>query len=741
MAKPFKIFLMVVGGFFALIAIAAIALPLILNPNNYKDDAARAAKENTGRELEITGDIKLTIFPWLGASIAGVKLANAEGFGPEPFAEVAEMNVGVKLMPLLFGKRIEVSKIHVDGLALNLAKKADGTNNWSDLADDTSRTETQTETKAPEAPSDAKPMEFSVGGVDIKHATLSYKDATTGAAYRIADLSVETGAVELGKPIDVVIAFLVNSEKPKLESDVKISFTADGNPDTQVTEIRALAVDTTSKGPAVPGGSQKASVRGAARFDKKAGTFNFSDGVLEAAGLTLYATVQGAGLNGDTPSLSGKLATNTFSPKDLARSFGAELPPTADPKALTQASFAAAIAGDPNNVKLDSLQLKLDQTTATGGLSIKNLSDPRIDFALKADAFDLDRYLSPETKDAPKQEGGGGDFKKTEIPVDAIDGLNMAGTIDLASLKMKGLSLTQIHVVVNAPKGQPKTQEMTALLYGGKITQSARFTRNSPVKYDMKIGLDAVNSAPLLKDMIGKTFLSGLGDFNLNLSSGGETVGAFLQAMDGGLGASFKQGAIEGFNLSQTIAQAKAMFRGEAAPAATDEPKRTEFRDLKAAGKIVDGVFDSDTLDVKGSWYQLGGDGKLNFVEQTMSFTLLPSLTGEKYKDLAGVKLPIAVTGSWYAPQIKVDLKGAAKGVAKEEIKKQEEKVKEKAKTKLDDFLKKKLAPKPAPAPAPGETKPAETAPAPAQTEPKPAEPAPAPSSEEPKTETPPPSQ
>ena len=743
MAKPFKIFLWIVGSFVALLALGAIALTLIFNPNDYKEDAARAAKEKTGRELQINGDIKLTIYPWLGASIEDVQLANAEGFGPEPMLRVGTVKVGVKLMPL-FEDRVEVAKISVDGLALNLEQKADGTNNWDDLSKDEVQVDTKEERARDdederarderdrairEASRDRKPAEVRIDGVEIKNVSLSYTDRKSGEAYKIDQLSIETGKIKPGDPIDVVIAFLVNSAKPQLESDVKISFTAaGGEPDSEVTELRNIRVDTTSKGPAVPGGSQKASLSGQARSDRKQGTFAFTDGVLEAAGLTLYATVNGTGLDGENPSLSGKLATNTFNPKELAKSFGAELPPTADPRALTQASFNAAIAGDPANVKLDSLTLRLDQTTATGGLSVRNLADPRIDFALKADSFDLDRYLAAEATDAPKQDGGGGDFKSTPIPVDTLDALNMAGTVDLGSLKMKGLNLTNIHVVLDAPKGQPKTQQMTAMLYGGKITQSTRFERNSPAKYDMKIGLDAVNSAPLLKDMLGKSYLSGLGNFNLNLSSGGETLGAFLQAMDGGLGASFKEGAVEGFNLDQTIASAKATFRGEPAPAA-DQPKRTAFKDLKATGKIVDGVLDTDTLDVKGTWYSLGGDGKVNLVDQTLSYTLLPTFSSEKYKDLKGIKVPIAVTGSWYAPQIKVDLKGAAKGAVKEELKQQEEKVKEKAKSKLDDFLKKKLAPKPAPAPA--DTKPAEPA--------EPAAPAPAPT-EEPKTETPPPS-
>jgi AsmA protein len=727
MAKPFKILLIIAGGFIALIALAAIALTLIFNPNDYKDDAANAAREQTGREMEIKGDMKVTLYPWLGASIADVQLENAKGFGPEPFMQVAQINVGVRLMPLLFHRRVEVSKIHVDGLALNLAKKADGTNNWSDLDEHKSHTHTETperEPRTPKAP-EGKPMEVSIGGIDIENVTLSYTDQQTGEAYKIAKLSVETGAIKPGDPIDFLIAFIVNSAKPQLESDVKIAFTAAGEAGGDVTLIKNLKVDTTSKGPAVPGGSQTATLRGQARHDGKQGTFAFTEGVLEAAGLTLYATVNGTNLNGEAPSLSGKIATNTFNPKNLAKSFGAELPPTADPRALTEASFTAAIAGDPDNIKLDSLTLRLDQTTATGGLSVRNLSGPRIDFALKADRFDLDRYTSTAAESDAAKEGGG-DFKNTPIPVEALDQVNAVGTVDLGALKMKGLNLTDIHLTFNAPKGQSKTEEMTALLYGGKITQSARFAHNSPVKYDMKVGLDAVNSAPLLKDMLGKSYLSGLGNFNLNLSSGGETVGAFLQAMNGGLGASFKEGAIEGFNLDQTLAKAKATLRGEPAPAeAADQPRRTEFKNLSAAGKIVDGVLDTDKLDVKGTWYALGGDGKVNLVEQTLSYTLLPTFSGDKHKDLNGVKVPILVSGSWYAPKIKVDLKGALRGQAKEELKQQETKVKEKARSKLDDYLKKKLAPKPAPAPA---EKPAEPAPAPAP-------------SEEPKTEAPPPSQ
>ena len=703
MAKPFKIFLYIVGGFFALIVLAAIALPLILNPNNYKDEAAVATKDATGRELKINGDIKLTVFPWLGASVHDVVLGNAEGFGPEPFAQVADMNVGVRLMPLLFHRRVEVGTIRIDGLALNLAKAADGTTNWADFShEDPAKAEQSVEKET------GQPIALTVGGVQIKNATFNYTDKQSGAAYKVANLSVETGAVELGKPLDVTIAFLVNSAQPPLESDVKIAFTALADPDRKIYEVKDLAVDSTTKGDSVPGGSQKAKLRGSVRYDGAQGTFALSDAVLEAAGLSVNAAIQGSELTGDTPRISGKVSSNTFNPKDVAKSFGVALPPTADPAALTQASFAANVAGGTRSARLEDLTLKLDQTTATGTVAIKDLASQAISFALKADAFDADRYLAPAAEGAAKGGDGKGDedFKNTPLPAEALDALNASGTVELGKLKVKGLSLTNIRIVIDALKGQPKTQQMTALLYGGKITQSVRYTRNSPARYDMKLGLDAVDTAPLLKDLIGKSYLSGLGNLNLNVSSGGDTVGAFLQALSGAVGTNFKNGAVEGFNLEQTLAGAKALYAGQV-PAASDAPKRTEFRDLKASGKIVNGILDTDTLDVKGSWYQLGGDGKVNLVEQTVNYILYPTVSGEKFKELAGTKIPVQVTGSWYDPKVRVDLEGVLKGRVKQELKQQEDKLKEKATQKFGDFLQKQLGPK-TPPPAPAEQPPAE---------------------------------
>lgn len=720
MAKPFKIVLWIVGILIALTVTAVAAVALLFDPNDYKDAVVKAVKEDTGRDLTL-GDIGLSVYPVLGASVKNVSLSNAPGFGPEPFLQVGEVGVGVKLMPLLFDRQVQVGTVSVHGLALNLAKDASGKDNWSDLSKGDKSTETETETKSGKGGGE---LAVTVDKVDIKDASFAYTDKQSGAAYRIDKLAIETGKVDLGQPLDVTISFLVNSAQPPLESEIKLAFTAIADADAKLYTLKDVALDTVTRGAAVPGGEQKASLRAQARYDGAAGAFELTDTTLKAAGLELTAAVKGEQLSGEAPKLSGSIATNTFNPRELAKSFGSPLPPASDPSALTALSFKADIAGDPKNVRLDPIHIVMDQTKANGWLSVKNFSAPVIGFALRADKLNADRYLASagaDKKDADKKKDEkSGDFKNTEIPVQALDAVNAQGTLALDQLVFKGLQMTGIKLTLDAPKGAVKTQELTASLYGGKIAQSAKITPGPKPKYDVKVGLNGVNSAPLQTDLMGKDWLSGIANFNLNFTGAGLTVGDVLRGMGGSLATSFQNGALEGFNLKQTIASAKATFAGQAAPA--EGPKRTPFRDLKAAGTITNGVLDTNTFDAKGDGFALGGDGTLNLYEQTLDYTLSPTMTGEQFKDLAGTKIPVRITGSWFAPQIKVDVASVAKGRVKEELKQQEDKVREKAQQKFGDFLNKKFGPKPAPEPAPAPAEPAPASPEPAKTEPAPAQ-------------------
>src|ERR1700742_4633106 len=124
-----KILGVVVGGVVLLIAVALIAVWLLVNPNNYKGRIEAAVKNATGRDLVLTGDMKLSVFPWVALELGPASLSNLPGFGSEPFLAFNRAAVRVKLLPLLH-QELQVAKVELDGLDLRLKKNPDGKGNW-----------------------------------------------------------------------------------------------------------------------------------------------------------------------------------------------------------------------------------------------------------------------------------------------------------------------------------------------------------------------------------------------------------------------------------------------------------------------------------------------------------------------------------------------------------------------------------------------------------------------------------
>ena len=99
--------LRVLSGVVVLVVLVVIALgayfAFLFDPNDYRDKLVSIAEAQTGRKLAIEGDIKLSLFPWLGFSIGAAELSNAKGFSDRPFASLAMAEARVKLLPLLTG--------------------------------------------------------------------------------------------------------------------------------------------------------------------------------------------------------------------------------------------------------------------------------------------------------------------------------------------------------------------------------------------------------------------------------------------------------------------------------------------------------------------------------------------------------------------------------------------------------------------------------------------------------------
>jgi AsmA protein len=222
MNKPLKYGLLGLGALVLLAMAGAVAFALTFDPNRYKDDIQRLAKEQTGRNLAIKGDIKMAFWPSLGADVAGVTFS--EKGSSQEFVSFDSAHASVKLMPLLSGQYI-VDAVKLSGLKARIVKGKDGRYNFSDLLEGDKKAATGAK-KGPEKK--ATPVVFDVGSVSIERASVAYSDLAAGQEYALEDVTLKTGRIAQDAEGKLELAMVAKRKAPplqaKLSADGKYQF-------------------------------------------------------------------------------------------------------------------------------------------------------------------------------------------------------------------------------------------------------------------------------------------------------------------------------------------------------------------------------------------------------------------------------------------------------------------------------------------------------------------------------------
>ncbi|MBV8061984.1 MAG: AsmA family protein, partial [Nevskia sp.] len=544
----------VIAGLVALVTVAA----LLFDPNSFRGKISAEVGDKIHRKLDI-GEIHLDLFPTLGARIKDLKLANAEGFGAEPMAEVGEAKVGVRLLPLLLHKRAEISSITLHDLHLNLLKHADGSSNWDDLSEKPEKPEKKAAPAHPAPQAETGGGELlRIAGVDIENANISYVDQQARKSYALDKFSLSTGTISPDRPFDFKLAFSAAVADPAVNAQVEAS--------ARLTlgdagfEAQNLDATVDASGAGVPGGKQQLRLSGSVRADADKGTFKLSDGQIKLANLTLNTSIQGTGLDGDGRNrrFSGPISVEPFDPRETFRALGVPLQ-TADSAALKQASLKATLDLGPDSARLDELLLKLDQSTLSGSAGLADFKSGAISFALKLDQIDADRYLAPPARRnpvAPAAANKPGEGDNASLPLNKLDGFTASGTLEIGKLKLKNLSLASVDLKLDAAKGAQKNLILGAALYGGTLASATRLGPGARPTLAETLKLASINAGPLLQDFTGKDHVTGTGNFSLDVSSSGNTMAELKRGLNGTVALALQNGAVKGFNLAQLIRQA-----------------------------------------------------------------------------------------------------------------------------------------------------------------------------------------
>lgn len=104
MKKGTKIAAIVLSCLFLLLVAAAFILPYLIRLDRYKGMIEARVGEALERKVSLKG-LRITILPTLGAKIDDLVISNPSEFSPTPFLSIQALQVRVKLLPLLVGRK------------------------------------------------------------------------------------------------------------------------------------------------------------------------------------------------------------------------------------------------------------------------------------------------------------------------------------------------------------------------------------------------------------------------------------------------------------------------------------------------------------------------------------------------------------------------------------------------------------------------------------------------------------
>lgn len=528
------------AGVVLIIAIVGIAyIAATFNPNDYKIHIVKLVQDKLQRTLKLEGDIKLSIFPTIGASIGKASLSEFQS--DKEFIYIDSARVSLAIKPLLSNQLI-VDEISIGGLKATLVKFKNGKTNIDDLFSKKTNEE-------------KTPFEFDIASMHVKDSELTYLDEATGARYMLKGFNLNTGRIADGAPGKIELVTEVQSSKPKLDLTVQMKATSTFNLDKQLflmeglkLQAKGTALDINNLAALAHGNisanfeTQEFSmnklavnatgVQGKNNFDAKldAPVFNLVKNNFTSDKLTVNAKLGGAIGNIVANLALSDLAGNpqSFKSSALALELVIKQPEQAykiklgsaatgnfeqQQLNLSNLTLAVNATGDklPNKSVSGEMKgsLQVDgsrqsvQTNLAGGLlqsqfqakvAINGFQDPAIRFDIEVDLFDADLYLPKKTASNTTKPA------TAEQPLDlaALQKLNLEGEIRIGMLKIANAKLSQVRLEVKKHNSLIIISSLSTNLYQGSMKGATAQTQstNKAEKMDFSVMASIKGSKP-----------------------------------------------------------------------------------------------------------------------------------------------------------------------------------------------------------------------------------------------------
>ena len=702
MFKLFRWFLGFLVTIAMLMVAAIVVVPMVFDPNDYREEITEIVRDQTGRELKLDGDLKLSFIPWIGIRTQQLSLSQPVRIGGDMIS-VDQAQLRVKLAPLI-NKRVEVDTIVLDRPRIRLVTLADGTDSFYGLLE----TEGMGEKQATEI--DAQPVNpatvgvaIAVQGVQINDAEITIEDRTVDSLTRLTNLDLSTGNL-LGSEFEQL------SLSGVLLDEQEITFNVDGlaridaeRLNAQAKEIRIELTVRSEKGNEVATEVATQIDIDSLEFDQQSllSVSNFKAQVTQPVRATadgsslrvdldtqqlnldafrLVMASASAELNNvavsqfiDKPAVKAKLTIPEFDATYLLTELDVPYRPQ-DTSVLKKVGLNANLEAGLNAVAISDLKFVLDESELLGGFSINDFANPQTQFDLQLDELNLDRYL-PVDDASEKSEQTVQSSDALVVPMAVFKELNANGQFRAKNLVSGGVALNDIDVQVRSTNNGIKIVP-TASLYDGSLGGEIAFSdEQGTSELKVKNEIDLVQLGQLLTDAQVSDQLSGIGSLLVDLVVQ-EKDG--VQTNNGVITLQAKNGAIQGVDIKGAIDGAYSYYQAykgrnqavedgaqettQSGKASSDD--QTRFAELFGTFNVNNNIVTNNDFTLKAPLFRVGGQGTIDIEKQTLDYLVEVKVVastdgqgGEAIDKLKGIPIPIRFSGSLNSPSYSIDMK------------------------------------------------------------------------------------
>ena len=630
----------------------AATLLIVVDPNDFKPQIVQAVRDNTGRELTISGDLALEFFPYLSVSIGELELGNSEGFSG-PFLSLTGAHLKARLLPLL-ASRLDVVAIEIDGLSLFLARDAQGRGNWMDLA---------TPEAADSAPDDSPVLardrrvpvlaSLIVDGLEVSEAQVVWDDRQGDERFEVSGIRLDVSDFAFGEPF--VVDTRARATRGGITGD--LDFTARAVLELDRLSVEDLVMQAVLSGASLPNSPETIALS----MDFFSTDGRIENGRMQGLGLDARFSANVA----PGSAKSGALGVDGFNPKDVFARLGLAFPAFKDPSAMEMVSFSCAWSAVGDRIDVSELRLAVDDSLLNGKVSVLGRTDPRFDLDLHLNDLNLDRYSLVSTP-RDGQEADTSSAKSDEMPFAALRELNLNATLALDVMTASNLKASDVRLRLSASEGLIVAEEIGASLYDGMLNSSASMdVRGQTPRYSWTHSISGVQLEPLLRDLHGEGALAGTMQSSASVTSAGLTDMDLRRNLNGKVDFKVTDGALNGLNIAQLLRDGIRKAKGQ--DAGPDEPPRTIFSVLSASGNITRGVETTPDLLLLAPHFRVTGSGHTDLVREVLDFSLLIALEGSQGKfeeaTLGLTSVPVRISGPVRQPTISPDMNAVLRGL------------------------------------------------------------------------------